>query len=393
MYVNEIFKREKIFIAQTYARQPIVLVGGRGISVKDIEGKEYLDFVAGIAVNCLGYGHPAVIEAIKAQSAKLIHTSNLYYTLPQIELAELLIKNSFKGKVFICNSGTEAVEGAIKLARKATKKKEIIATEGAFHGRTLGALSATGEEKYKKDFEPLVPGFKHVQFGNSKAVENAITNDTAAVIVEPIQGEHGIIVPPGSYLVELREICDKHNVLLILDEVQTGIGRTGKMFAFQHFGIEPDIVALAKGFGGGFPIGAFIGKTEIIDSFQPGAHASTFGGNPLACAVAKAVIETIIREKLIDHVAKIGAYFKERLKELVLGYNSIKEVRGLGLLLGMELAYKGDKIVDLARENGLLINCTADTTLRFVPPFIVQKEHIDKAISILDKVFKEQEAH
>ena len=393
MRASEITKKEKMFIAQTYSRQPIVLTDGKGVFVKDIEGKKYLDLVAGIAVNCLGYSHPTIIETIKTQIAKLIHTSNLYYTLPQIELAEILVKNSFKGKVFFCNSGTEAIEGAIKLARKATGKKEIIAMEGAFHGRTLGALSATWEEKYKKDFEPLVASFKHIKYGDSKAVENAITKDTAAVIVEPIQGEHGIIVPPANYLNELREICDDNNILLILDEVQTGLARTGKMFAYQHFDIEPDIMVLAKGLGGGFPIGAFIGKTKIIDKFQIGSHASTFGGNPLACAVAKSVIETVIEENLTQHAAEIGAYFKNKLQEISRNYEFIKDVRGIGLLLGMELAFKGDEVVELARKNGLLINCTAEKVLRFVPPLIIQKKHIDQAIAILEKIFKKLEGH
>jgi len=382
------------YVAQTYRRQPLVLVEGKGMYVRDIRGHRYLDFVGGIAVCALGHCHPAVSKAISEQAKKLVHVSNLYYIQPQVELAELLAKITPRGvdKFFFCNSGAEAVEGSFKLAVKHTKRQRIIAMEGSFHGRTAATVGATWHASYREPYAPLIPKvFDFVPFNDLPAVERAITDQTAAVIMESIQGEGGLSVASDNFLPGLRELCDERGVLLICDEVQTGMGRTGKWFACEHWGVKPDIMTMAKALGGGFPIGCFGAKSEVMVSFSPGDHASTFGGNPLACAASKAVIKTMMRLKLPQRAAMMGKYFKGRLSELKEKHRCVQDVRGLGLMLAMELSTKqiADAAVAKARERGFLINCTADKVLRFVPPLIVEREHIDRLIKVLDGILKE----
>jgi predicted acetylornithine/succinylornithine family transaminase len=382
----------------TYARYPIVLRKGRGVRVWDINGKEYIDFLAGIAVNVLGHCPRKVVMVIQKQAQRLIHVSNLYYTEPQLKLAEILTKNSFADRVFLCNSGTEANEGALKLARIYMKNKfgneryEFISAKNSFHGRSFGSLSITGQEKYHHGFEPLLEGVRFVSFNDSKAIESAITDKTCAVILEPIQAEGGIYVPDKNYLKKVREICDKNGILLIFDEVQTGIGRTGKLFAYEHYGIEPDIMTLAKGLGGGIPIGAILAKDEIAQFFVPKTHASTFGGNPVACAAAVATLETILEDGyLLEYCQRMSKYFFKKLNTLKEKYSEfIKEIRGLGLLIGVEFLQNVDPLVKKCMEKGLLVGTAGDgSVLRFTPPLIIEKEDIDEAISILDKAIKE----
>ncbi|RJQ56644.1 MAG: acetylornithine transaminase [Nitrospiraceae bacterium] len=395
---KKLIDESKKYLMNTYNRAPIVLRKGRGMKVWDSTGKEYLDFVGGIAVNCLGHCHPKVVIALQKQAQRLIHVSNLYHIEPQIRLAKLLVENSFADKAFFCNSGAEAIEGAIKLARKyakdhvSPKRYEIITAVGSFHGRTLAALSATGQEKFQKGFEPLVPGFRYVPFNNADAVRKAINADTCAVMLEPIQGEGGIRVPSGNYLQQVRQICDENKLLLVFDEIQTGMGRTGKLFAYEHFSVQPDIMALAKGLGGGAPIGALLAKEHVAAAFQPGAHASTFGGNPLVCAAAAATIETLLEDGfLLDHCRRIGKYFTDCLEKLKKEYSSyIIEVRGLGLMLGMEITQAGDPIVESCAKMGILINCTSGNVLRFTPPLIVTEKEIDHLIDTLEEIFGSQ---
>jgi len=384
------------YIAHTYKRQPLTLVKGRGMFVWDSRGKRYVDFVGGIAVCSLGHCHPALVKAVSAQAKKLMHVSNLYYIQPQAELAALLAKIVPKpiDKFFFCNSGAEANEGALKLAIKHTKRQRIIAMQGSFHGRTAVTVGATWKAAYREPFAALVPKiFDFVPFDDLAAVERMIGDQTAAVIVEPIQGEGGVNVPSDDYLPGLRELCDKHGLLLICDEVQSGMGRTGKWFACEHWGVKPDIITMAKALGGGFPIGCFGARSEVAKSFSPGDHASTFGGNPLACAAGKAVVQTMTRLKLPQRAAKMGEYFKKHLEELASKHNCVRDVRGKGLMIGMELSSKelADKVVVNARENGFLINATADKVLRFVPPLVVERRHIDRLIKVLDKILGEVE--
>jgi acetylornithine/N-succinyldiaminopimelate aminotransferase len=391
MEVKKFFDESSRYIMNTYTRYPVVLRKGRGMKVWSSDGKEYLDFVGGVAVNILGHCHPRVVVAIQKQAQRLIHVSNYYYIEPQIKLAKLLVEHSFADKVFFCNSGAEAIEAAIKLARKYAKEKihpnrfEIIAAKNSFHGRTLAAITATGQEKFQKGFEPLVPGFKHVPFNDVKAMREAITEETCAIMLEPIQGEGGVRVADPNYLKEMRDLCNEEKILFILDEVQTGMGRTGKLFAHEYFGITPDIMAIAKGLGGGVPIGAMLATDKISSGFQPGNHASTFGGNPLVCAAAVATLETILEDGFIlDQCNRMSAYFIERLEQLKTKFPAlVKEVRGRGLLLGMELTMEGDPIVRACLEKGFLINCAAGTVLRFIPPLIVQRKDIDQLIDAL----------
>jgi len=395
---REIIAKTDKLLMPTYSRYPIVLRKGRGVRVWDINGKEYIDFLAGIAVNVLGHCPRKVVMVIQKQAQRLIHVSNLYYTEPQLKLAEILIKNSFADRVFLCNSGTEANEGALKLARIYMKNKfgneryEFISAKNSFHGRSFGSLSVTGQEKYHYGFEPLLEGVRFVPFNDAKAIENAISDKTCAVILEPIQAEGGIYVPDKDYLRKVREICDKNGILLIFDEVQTGIGRTGKLFAYEHYGIEPDIMTLAKGLGGGIPIGAILAKDEIAQAFVPKTHASTFGGNPVACAAAVATLETILEDGyLLEYCQRMSKYFFKKLNTLKEKYSEfIKEIRGLGLLIGVEFLQNVDPLVKKCMEKGLLVGTAGDgSVLRFTPPLIIEKEDIDEAISILDKAIKE----
>ena len=383
------------YVANTYARYPVLLVRGKGTRVWDLEGEEYLDFVSGLAVCNLGHCHPKVVKAIQEQAEKLIHVSNFYYIEPQIQLASLLCKYSFADKVFFCNSGAEANEGAFKLARKYAKEKigkdryEIITMERSFHGRTLATLTATAQEKFHKGYDPLMPGFKYVPFNDIKTLRNAIDSKTCAVMLEPIQGEGGVNCPSEGYLKSLRKICDEAGLLLIYDEVQVGMGRTGKLFAYEHDGIEPDMLTLAKSLAGGVPIGALLIKEEIADSFKPGDHASTFGGNPLATAAGVAAFTTILDEGMLENCQKMGAHFLSQLEEIKKKFPFVKEVRGKGLILGMELKIDGSPIVREMLKKKILINCTMGNVLRFLPPLIVTKEEIDRVVWTLEEVFKE----
>jgi len=375
----------------TYSRYPVVLRKGRGMKVWSSEGKEYLDFVGGVAVNILGHCHPRVVVSIQKQAQRLIHVSNYFYIEPQIKLAKLLVENSFADKVFFCNSGAEAIEAAVKLARKYAKENnnpelfEIITAKNSFHGRTYAALTATAQEKFHKGFEPLVPGFHYVPFNDIRALKKAVTERTCAILLEPIQGEGGVKLPDQNYLKEVRDLCDKLDILFILDEVQTGMGRTGKLFAYEHYGITPDIMTVAKGLGGGVPIGAMLATDKVASAFKPGNHASTFGGNPLVCAAAVATIETLLEDGFVlDQCNRMGEYFMEKLEQLKEKFpDLIKEIRGKGLLLGMELTREGDGIVKACLDKGILINCTSGNVLRFIPPLIVQRKDIDQLVDVL----------
>ncbi len=382
------------YIMNTYKRLPLFIVKGRGNRVYDGEGREYLDFVSGLAVNNLGHCNPRVTVAFQKQAQRLVHTSNLFYTEPQVKLARLLVENSFADKVFFCNSGAEANEAAIKLVRKYSHEKgngrfEIITALNSFHGRTMATLTATGQDRFHKGFAPLVPGFSYVPFNDIAALEKTITEKTAAVMIEPVQGEGGVNIPDRDYLKRLREICDSNGILLVLDEVQTGIGRTGKLFAYQHSGIEPDIMTLAKALGGGLPIGAMLAKDHIAAAFTPGTHASTFGGTPLVCSAAIEVIKLITEDDLIlDNCRRMGDYLVAELNDLKLKYpHLIKDVRGKGLLTGMELNISGDTIVSECIKRGVIINCTMERVLRFLPPLDISQEDIDKLAETLREVF------
>lgn len=391
MKTTEIVQLTEKYVLPTYGRFPLAPVRGEGARLWDAEGREYLDFVGGIAVCSLGHCHPAVVKAICEQASRLMHVSNLYYIEPQARLARLLVENSCGDKVFFCNSGAEAVEAALKLARKygrlrgGEQKHHFVAAERSFHGRTMGAVTATGQAKYREPFEPLVPGFSYVPFNDVEALSRAVGPHTCAVILEPVQGEGGVRAATREFLAAARELCDRYDALLIFDEVQCGLGRTGKLFAYEHYGVEPDAFTLAKALGGGFPIGALVVK-ERAAVFAPGDHASTFGGNPLACAAALAAVESIIGGGLVENAARVGEYFKERLVDLSRRFNLVREVRGLGLMLGMELAVEGKAVVAGCQERGLLINCVDNHVLRFVPPLVITKEDVDRAVDILGAV-------
>jgi len=379
----------------TYNRFPVVFIKGRGAKLFDSDNREYLDFVAGIAACNLGHCHPKVTVAFQKQAQRLVHISNLYHNEPQIKLAKLLVENSFADKVFFCNSGAEANEAAIKLVRKYAKEKlkgnrfEIITMEKSFHGRTMATITATGQEKVQKGFEPLLPGFKYAPFNNIDAVKKAINKKTAAVMVEPIQGEGGVNIPDNDYLKKLRRLCNDEGILLVFDEVQTGMGRTGRLFAYEHYNIEPDIMTLAKALGNGVAIGAMLARDSVAEVFTPGSHATTFGGNPLACSAAVAALETIMEDGIMfEDCVRMGDYLIKGLKELKKEYSFIKEIRGKGLLIGMDLTIDGKDIVMESLRDGLLINCTMDKILRFLPPLIVTKEEIDSMLEILYGVLK-----
>lgn len=381
-------------VANTYGRFPISIVKGRGAEVWDADGRRYLDFTSGLAVCNLGHCHPKVVDAIRAQAGELIHVSNLYHIKPQSELAELLTAHSFADKVFFCNSGAEANEAAIKLARKFFSVKgeerfQVVTMEKSFHGRTLGALAATGQKKFQAGFEPLLEKFTYVPFNDIAAIKGALNAKTAAVMVEPIQGEGGVNVPSDTYLKELKAVCKANGTLLIFDEVQVGMGRTGTLFAYENYGVAPDIMTLAKGLAGGVAIGAMLATDEVASAFTPGTHASTFGGNPLATAAGTAALKVLIEEGVLDNCKKSGAYLVQRLEGLKKAFPFIKEIRGKGLIIGMDLVdgIKGGDIVKDCLARGLLINCVGDKTLRFIPALIVGEKEIDEMIGVLTQSF------
>jgi acetylornithine aminotransferase len=384
------------YIMKTYGRYPIAPVRGEGCRLWDADGKEYLDFLAGVAVNNLGHCHPRVVKALQEQAATLIHCSNYYQIPQQIELAELLCSHSFADKAFFCNSGAEANEAAIKLARKYSRETfdnperyGIITAAESFHGRTMATVSATGQEKVQRFFDPLLHGFCHVPFNDLTALEAAVTPQTCAVMLEPIQGEGGINIPSVEYMQGVRELCDRHQLLLILDEVQVGMGRTGKLFAYEHFGITPDIMTLAKALAGGAPIGTMLAKDGVAASFVPGTHGSTFGGNPLVTAAGVATVRAILEEGLLNRAEEMGEYLHGELEALGKRYPFVKEVRGIGLMIGMSLAIPGGDIVKKGHERGLLLNVTHDTVLRFVPPLTVSKQEVNQMVQVLEGIFKE----
>jgi acetylornithine/N-succinyldiaminopimelate aminotransferase len=398
MTAELIMKRADQVMAATYQRFPVVFIKGDGSKLWDTEGRSYIDFVAGIAVCNLGHAHPRISAALSQQAQTLLHVSNLYYTLPQIELASWLVENSFADRVFFGNSGAEANEAAIKLARKYFKERgednrfRIIAMERSFHGRTLATLSATGQEKIKKGFEPVLAGFDFVPFNDAEALRSQIGPSTCAVMLEPIQGEGGVCCPDENYLKTVRQICDETGTLLIFDEIQTGMGRTGQLFAYQHFGVEPDIMTLAKALANGLPIGAMLAKEKIAAAFGIGSHGSTFGGTPIVTAAALEVCKILVEDHIIENGRAAGVYFKEKLHELKARHAVIEDVRGMGLLLGMQLKIDGKPLVTQCMENGFLINCIQEKILRFIPPLIISTEEIDQLVECLDQILTQAES-
>lgn len=391
MTSQDIIDRNTRHLCATYPRAPVAFVRGEGCRVWDAEGKAYLDFFASLAVLNLGQCHPAVVEAVQEQVATLTHMSNLHHTAPQARLAETLCTHSFADKVFFCNSGAEANEASIKLARKYGVDKrggryEILTALGSFHGRTMATIAATGQEKVRQGFGPVLDGFRYVPFGDLDAMQAALSDTTVAIMVEPVLGEGGVVVPPDGYLAGVRDLCDRHDLLLIADEIQTGMGRTGKLFAHEHAGVTPDIMPLAKALGGGLPIGAMLATAEVAESLTLGSHGSTFGGNAVACAAGNAVLDTLLNRGVLDHGAEMGVYFLDKLRALGEQFPFIVDVRGKGLMLGAELDREGAAIVDACLDEGLMINCAAGKVLRFVPPLIVTRAEIDEGLDILERV-------
>jgi len=376
-------------VSGTYGRYPIALIKGKGSKVWDKSGKQYIDFVSGLAVNNLGHCHPSVVAAIKKQAEKLIHVSNLYHIEPQSQLAEKLTSVSFADKIFFCNSGTEAIESAIKLARKyffdqgQSGRTEIITMHNSFHGRTLGSLSATAQNKFHIGFKPLLPGFKYIPFNDLQSARKAITQKTCAILVEPIQGEGGVNIADPSYIRGLKKLCQKNGVLLIFDEVQSGFGRTGKLFAYELYKTKPDIMTMAKSLGGGVAIGAMAGSNRVMKSFVPGTHAATFGGNPLACSAALATLKVITGKNFLNKVNATGIYFLKRLKEIARENPIVKEARGTGMFLALELDQPGNDIVVDCMNRGFLINCIQQNILRFLPPLNISRKDINSLVSVL----------
>lgn len=391
MNTKEIIEMFDKYVIANYGRLPRAIVKGEGNRLWDADGNEILDMFPGWAVSGIGHCHPKVVAALRKQAGELLHIDNTFYIEKQGQLAELLSKRAFGGKCFFCNSGAEANEAAMKLARRHTAKEKYkyITCEGSFHGRTFATVTATAQPKYHEGFLPMLAGFEYVPFNDVEALEKAFSDEVAAVMVEPIQGEGGINVATGEFMRAVRELCDENGALMILDEVQTGMGRTGKWFGFQHYDVEPDIITMAKALGGGAAIGAMMARSEVAASLVPGTHASTFGGNPLACAAGIAVIEAIEEEGLLENAVKMGAYAKEKLEALKGKHAIIDHVRGKGLMIGVQLTSAGADIVSKCLEKGLRINCTHETVLRFMPSMTVCKDELDAAISILDGVLSE----
>ena len=392
MNEKDVINLEEKLMANVYAKRSLVLTRGKGALVWDINGKEYVDCTGSYGVCVVGHSHPKVVDAVRRQAETLISCHSSFYNDVRSELLRKITQITPKvlSKVFLANSGAEAVECAIKVARKFSGKPEIIAMMGAFHGKTMGALSATWDKKYREPFKPLVPEFKHVPPNNPEKVMKAITEKTAAILVEPIRGEGGIRIPPKDFLSGLREICDETGVLLIFDEVQTGFGRTGKFFAFEHWNVVPDILCLAKSVAGGLPIGMTIAKEDVMSSFKVGEHSTTFGGNPLVCAAACAAIDVLVEEKLPERAATLGRYFKEKLEDLQARYRVVREVRGLGLMIGMEFRFDVLNIILKSMERGVLVLDAGRNILRFLPPLVIKREHINRVIAVLDTVMEEE---
>ena len=390
---QELIKLTNKHVAKNYGRYPIGLVRGKGTAVWDASGKKYIDFVAGLAVDNLGHCPPTVVKAIRKQAGKLLHVSNLYHIEPQSQLAAELTRLTFADKFFFCNSGTEANEAAIKLARRwfydngQPKRFEIITMNDSFHGRTMASLSATAQKKIHTGFTPLLPGFKYVPFNNIAALKKALTKKTCAVLIEPIQGEGGVNLAQETYLKTLRKICNEKGILLIFDEIQTGFGRTGRLFAYERYKIKPDIITLAKALGGGIAIGAMGSTNKIIESFSPGTHGATFGGNPLACAASLASLKTLTKKGFLKKTSSTGDYFLEQLYGLRKKFSMIREVRGIGLMLAIELDRPGAEVVTNCMKEGLLINCIQQNIIRFLPPLIITRKEIDLLIKTLSKIF------
>ncbi len=390
---QELIKLTNKYVAKNYGRYPIGLVRGKGTALWDASGKKYIDFVAGLAVNNLGHCPPTVVKAIRKQAGKLLHVSNLYHIEPQSQLASELTRLTFADKFFFCNSGTEANEAAIKLARRwfydngQPKRFEIITMRDSFHGRTMASLSATAQKKIHTGFKPLLPGFKYVPFNDIAALKRTLTKKTCAVLIEPVQGEGGVNLARDSYLKTLRKICNEKGILLIFDEIQTGFGRTGSLFAYERYKIKPDIITLAKALGGGIAIGAMGSTNKIIESFSPGTHGATFGGNPLACAASLASLKTLTKKGFLKKTSSTGDYFLEQLHGLRKKFSMIREVRGIGLMLAIELDRPGAEVVTNCMKEGLLINCIQQNIIRFLPPLIITRKEIDLLIKTLSKIF------
>jgi predicted acetylornithine/succinylornithine family transaminase len=398
MMQEAFIKKARQYLANTYTRYPIVVTKGEGCWLWDLDGRRYLDFLAGIAVCSLGHVNPNVCDGVIAQAKKLFHVSNLFYTEPQVKAAEMLVEHSFGDKVFFCNSGAEANEAAIKLARRYSWKKygegrhEIIVMENSFHGRTIATVSATGQPKFQEGFMPLLEGFICVPFNRVDSVAERISEKTCAVMIELIQAEGGVYPAKKEYARKLRDMTANKDILLIIDEVQTGIGRTGKFFAYEHYDIEPDIISLAKALGNGFPVGAIIGKERIMEAFVPGTHASTFGGNPLAAAAVAATLNTLIDEEIIKHCEEVGKYLRRGLLSLKKRYPFVVDIRGMGLIWGVELSIDGDELVKEFLKEGIIINSVKGKILRLVPPLIVKKEEIDIFIDVANRIFERKKS-
>jgi len=393
---DEIIQRERRFLLPTYNRYPIALERGKGVFLYDCEGNRYLDFVAGLGVNALGHAHPRVVKVIREQAARAIHFSNLYYNEYQGRLAEKLCQLSGLNRAFFSNSGTEAIEGSIKLARLAghraggEAKSQLVALEGSYHGRTFGAMSLTGQDKYRKGFEPLLEDVKFVPRNDLEALRQAINDHTCAIVLEPIFGEGGIYECSAEFLQECRALADRHRAALIFDEIQCGLGRTGTIFAFQAFGVTPDIVAIAKPIAAGLPLGAFLAKEEFASAISAGQHGTTFGGGPLASSVALEYLAIVEEERLLENVMRVGTYLQEQLKALGELHGAVNEVRGRGLIQGLQLAVPARPIVEEALAEGVLLNSTQDTVLRFLPPFLLQEKHVDKGMRVLKKLLRKK---
>jgi acetylornithine aminotransferase/acetylornithine/N-succinyldiaminopimelate aminotransferase len=401
MTLAAVRRAEAAILIPTYDRLPVLFRRGRGVYLYDDRGRAYLDFLTGIGVNALGHSHPAILRALKQQAGKLLHVSNLFYHDYQAALARKLAKISGLDRVFFTNSGTEAIEGALKLARAYARlnnpngrkpRWRVLALDNSFHGRTFGALAATGQAKYRAPFAPLMPGVRFVRFNDVRDLERQFDSSVCAILLEPIQGEGGIQPLSGEFLQQARTLCRKHDALLVADEIQCGLGRTGQWFASQALGVEPDVITVAKPLAAGLPLGAILATERAARAFRPGMHGTTFGGGPLACAVALKFLGTVERERLLVHVRRTGGYFRARLEELKQRYDFIRTVRGAGLMLALELAFPGKDVVKQALAQGVILNCTHNTVLRFLPPFIAQPKHVDKVVSVLNSIFAQVQA-